>query len=307
MAFTDLASGSAVSFTITAGGTVRTTSSGGSMTADVSSVQGESQRFYGPQTFRKTFGPYNSDATVTLTCTGGTISYDATSPLMATPAQAAAFPALVSEYGVAYTWATVPSAPGNAGKIIRVTDVGHTAGGSYWYSDGTYWRPVGGVCTIAQQAGGPFNPLTQNTGATTHVMTIPQQPIIPANMLIPGQSQIEFEAWIRRVGANGTATLQLTLGINNAPSTDLVICNVTMAATDSADTAPCPLVTVVNATKLSSTSWLARYGATVAATGVDSSAGMVNIASPMYANIRVTSANAADTFRLVAYRFTIRQ
>ena len=38
------------------------------------------------------------------------------------------------------TWAGKPSAAGNAGKEIIVTDFNR----SRWYSDGTYWRPVGG-------------------------------------------------------------------------------------------------------------------------------------------------------------------
>ena len=156
MAFTDLASGSAVSFTITAGGTVRTTSNGGSMTADVSSVQGESQRFYGPQTFRKTFGPYNSDATVTLTCTGGTISYDATAPLMATPAQAAAFPGLVSGAGNPYAITTMGDSR-LAGALVSENATNQTR---FW---GWHWL------TVAQQLLGgrlqiPCTNLTATSG-----------------------------------------------------------------------------------------------------------------------------------------------
>ena len=43
--------------------------------------------------------------------------------------------------GETYTWATKPLASALTGQIF-VPDVG--IGGSYWYSDGSKWRPVGG-------------------------------------------------------------------------------------------------------------------------------------------------------------------
>ena len=41
------------------------------------------------------------------------------------------------------TWAGRPSAVGVAGKVIRITDVGSTAAGTFWVSDGTRWHPYG--------------------------------------------------------------------------------------------------------------------------------------------------------------------
>lgn len=41
------------------------------------------------------------------------------------------------------TWAGRPSAVGVAGKVIRITDVGSTAAGTFWVSDGIRWHPHG--------------------------------------------------------------------------------------------------------------------------------------------------------------------
>ena len=53
-----------------------------------------------------------------------------------------------------YTWATKPSAASvPAGRIIFITDVGGwngtTHSGSFWFSNGTLWRPVSGVLLLA--------------------------------------------------------------------------------------------------------------------------------------------------------------
>ena len=60
-----------------------------------------------------------------------------------------------------YTWETKPSAAGNAGKEIILTDIGR----SRWWSNGTYWRPVGGRQVLAQRSNNPVT--VQNTSITT--------------------------------------------------------------------------------------------------------------------------------------------
>ena len=44
---------------------------------------------------------------------------------------------------VSYTWATRPAAASNTGVVIRITDIGGSAG-SRWISDGAYWKPESG-------------------------------------------------------------------------------------------------------------------------------------------------------------------
>ena len=49
----------------------------------------------------------------------------------------------VADVTTVTTWAGRPSAVGVAGKVIRITDVGSTAAGTFWVSDGTRWHPYG--------------------------------------------------------------------------------------------------------------------------------------------------------------------
>lgn len=218
------------------------------------------------------------------------------------------FPALVSEYGILYTWATKPSAAGNTGKVIRVIDLGNHPGGALLESDGVYWRPVGGQLHIVCRAGSPYYPLAQNTGSTGFNFTLPVPAVIPSDFLIPGESQIECEVWVKKVGANGTATLNVYLGLNGSNASDYRIVQGTFAAADGSELGLRPLVSVGNAIRLSSATFL-TVGSVSPQTnpGTDSAAGMFNSAQPTNLTINIGAANAADTFRLVAYRLTVKQ
>ena len=215
---------------------------------------------------------------------------------------------LVSGDGYIFTWAARPSAAANTGKVIRITDVGHTTDGTLMKSDGVYWRPVGGQVHFVCRAGSPFYPLTQNTGSTGFNFTLPLAPVIPADFLIPGESQIECEVWVKKVGANGTATLNVYLGLNNSNASDYRIVQGTFAAADGSELALRPLVTVGNAIRMSSATFLTVGSVTPqTAPGTDSAGGMFNSATPTYLTINVGAANVGDTFRLIAYRLTVRQ
>ena len=116
-----------------------------------------------------------------------------------------------------------------------------------------------------------------------------------------------MEVWVYKSGANGTAALNVYLGLNNSTS-DFRIVQGNFASADGSALAPRPLVSVGNAIRLSSTTFL-TVGSISAQTGAstDSSVGMFNSATPTYLTIGVTGANPADTFRLVAYRLTVKQ
>lgn len=50
-----------------------------------------------------------------------------------------------------YAWADRPAAASNTGAVIRITDVGGSAG-SLWISNGTYWVPYSGICVLGMSA-----------------------------------------------------------------------------------------------------------------------------------------------------------
>lgn len=236
-----------------------------------------------------------------------TITGPGTAPRHNTAAEQSAGQAMVTEYGISYTWATKPSAAGNLGKVIRISDVGTGSGGSMWISDGAYWRPLGGSVVLAQRCGAPGYPITQNTGATDFLFTLPAPVVVPANMLIPGESQMEAECWVRRVGATATASLRMYLGVNGSAASDSNLGSNTLPATTNHDCNPGPLITVQAADRIGSSGWLARHNTSGGAlAGYDAQTG-INIAQAMYLSIGCFNANVADTFRLIAYRLTLKQ
>lgn len=205
-----------------------------------------------------------------------------------------------------YTFAeALALAPSNVGKSFWIPSVGD--GGSWWYADSSgYLRPVGGKCHLVSKTGSVGSPLLQYTGFTNYVFALPVKPVIPAGMLIPGQSHIWFHAWCKRAGANGTAVLKLHIGLNDNVGSDLAIEQITSAAIDNLDDTLMPMVTVPLSTRLSTTWTKQLYGTTGGAVGADNVTG-VNTAVPMYGNISIASANVADTFKLIAYRLTVEQ
>jgi len=73
-------------------------------------------------------------------------------------------------------WADKPSAALNEGKIIRVTDIGGTAG-SRWISDGTYWKPEGGSVVLGSSA------LGWSIAGTSAVETVLGSVLVPAGAM----------------------------------------------------------------------------------------------------------------------------
>lgn len=102
--------------------------------------------------------------------------------------------------GSTYTWATKPLASVLRGQIF-ISDIG--VGGSYWYSDGSKWRPVGGRVTLK-------NTITniQNTGAAKVVM---DYATLPAGLVSDGDL-LEVSWNHEKVGVSDTCATDLAIG-----------------------------------------------------------------------------------------------
>ena len=114
-----------------------------------------------------------------------------------------------------YTWSAKPSAAGNAGLMIRVTDFGR----SQWVSNGTYWSPVNGVATLKrknlQASAGAFPAIAEVAGAFDGF-------IIPDDLLqSPGAPTFEARAQGRRVGTLSAAQPAI-LSIGTSGSTEFL-------------------------------------------------------------------------------------
>ncbi|MBD3812705.1 MAG: hypothetical protein IE917_10845 [Betaproteobacteria bacterium] len=201
-----------------------------------------------------------------------------------------------------YTWAGKPAASAsNAGQTIRITDVGHSASGSLFQSDGTIWRPVNGIVLIGAGAGSIAAPIATVTGVVNGAFTLPLgNPTMPADFL-PVGAIVKVSAIFHRRGANGTGTVWARLG-NNGNSTDSGVNGAATTATDGKDTFIDAHAMIASATTFAAQTWLAPQS-TGAGTIVDRTSNAA-IASAMIASFDVAGANALDAFDLIMYKVT---
>ncbi|UOF77834.1 hypothetical protein [Bacteriophage sp.] len=220
--------------------------------------------------------------------------YRKASPYDLTPAELGA----VRQFaGGVYTAANLPL-PNNVpiGRVIQRADLNY----SYWYSDGTWWRPHF-AALIARNTGSVATPLASMvlTGGVSQFLVTPTNPVvtIPAG-LIPPQARLRVEADFVR-NAAGAGTLAATIFLGNANTTsDPQLFSVSM--------------TVANVSAWASAS--ARLG-TSRSTAVGSSVNYGGAGSQIYSdkacnfdavsyiNFGANSSGvAADTLALLSYR-----
>ena len=105
-----------------------------------------------------------------------------------------------------------------AGAQMCITDV-PIGGRSFWWCDGTYWKPVNGQVSIYNQNGGYTNVLASVTWAGAAIlMALPGgSPKIPGGMIIPGQTELRYSAlWYYKPGGVGGVNCNATLGTSNS-------------------------------------------------------------------------------------------
>lgn len=252
----------------------------------------------------RTFGPYTEAGVLNIACTAGSVTYTAVaSSVYYDTSTGFLYAGGSTVTGPAYTWANRPTAAGNTGLCVRITDVG-VSGGSYWFSDGTNWRPVGGSVLIASQQGSITTPVSAFTGVTSSTFTI-TQPVFPAGMLIPGSATIEVEAQLRRTGATATALMNVRLGTAKT-SADNAIYAFTYAATTLLDLFVNPSVLVAETSRVVATNWQTRGGSGNASVYQERT-GNINTAAEMGITFDISSANAADSFALIGYKVRLFQ
>ena len=104
------------------------------------------------------------------------------------------------------TWAGRPAASAvSVGAQMIVTDVG-VGGRSYWWGDGTNWRPVNGSVTLSEQHGTIAAPIATITGTIAGgfaTFALPTIPVIPVGMLIIG-ARVVAGSIILKTGAGVT-------------------------------------------------------------------------------------------------------
>jgi hypothetical protein len=117
------------------------------------------------------------------------------------------------------TWANIPAA-GTAGRTIFVSNAGTK--GSFWYDDGTRWKPMNGQCLLAS-----LDSASANIGSTS---TIVMQATIPAGMWQTGDI-IRVQGFMEKSGATDTGITVISCGTSGTTSDTGLISATWMAAT----------------------------------------------------------------------------
>jgi hypothetical protein len=118
--------------------------------------------------------------------------------------------------GQTFTWATKPLASALTGQIF-ISDVG--VGGSYWYSDGSKWRPVGGRVTLK-------NTIAAITNSAAPLVVL-DYATMPAGLVSDGDT---VEVWFSKERTGGVAdTDQTDIRIGTVAATPGTTCGLTTA------------------------------------------------------------------------------
>lgn len=106
------------------------------------------------------------------------------------------------------TWAelrALNAASYNPGQLFYVSDVG--VGGSYWYSNGTIWRPVNGSVVLANDELGAIS-----TTQTTYGVVAGWELLVPAGLMERTGAKLRTMLRSERLGTlAGTGTCQATV------------------------------------------------------------------------------------------------
>lgn len=133
-----------------------------------------------------------------------------------------------------YAFAGLPAASGMAGRMVRVTDVGH--GGSVWYSDGVRWRSAAPVMTLFSLT---FGESGLSVGPGTAETWIGAEIAVPAGVIRPGDivrdiSLVEYTGTLdagtrtlrtRMAAASPVTTASALLAVSSTSSTTIVSVN----------------------------------------------------------------------------------
>jgi len=198
---TTLASGSQASVTIPAGAVLVIPSGTGLVTFNTPPMSAQPQTI-GPA--RTTIGPFQASVTVNILATSG-VEYFVGPP----------------QWSNRYTWASLPP----AASVAPYTEAFVVDFGVLFYTDGAYWRPVGGRALLSNQ-------LTDITMAVNAAEQVLWSYSIPPGLVFPGAS-LEFQFNGEKLGGVAdTFTFRIKINGNTLTSPSFATTNIAFGATN---------------------------------------------------------------------------
>jgi hypothetical protein len=200
-----------------------------------------------------------------------------------------------------YTWAGMPAASAsNAGVPIRVSNVGTSAAGSIWMSDGTVWRPVNGRLLLASGIGSVGTPFATYSGTGAQFPLPGGNPSFPAG-LFAHNAEVTIDAMVRRTGTNSSATFSARLGTGGTTG-DSTINAQNIVNNNPNDFWMYSKAAFPVSTTMTTSQWLPP-GVIAGVSAFADKTTNVNTASVNYLSFDIYGSNAGDTYELIAYNF----
>jgi len=203
--------------------------------------------------------------------------------------------------GVVFTSATAPAASAvPAGTVITLSDYRY----SRWYSDGTYWRPVGGVQLI-YSAPTVCDAVTSGTGEVQlAIATVGITVTVPAMVMAPSM-EIKQSHGVVKTGTAGTFTQRIRQ--TNIAGTNLAYTTTVGSTIIGARSTMVLAAGAVSGGNITLTNSLS--GTTTAELGTSTSAAISitqAIASPLVLFPTIQNASAADSVVVRSFKVFIR-
>ncbi len=198
-------------------------------------------------------------------------------------------------------FASAPAASAvKVGAMILVTDFPTPA---LFTSDGTYWRPVNGSCIISQAAGSLSVPaVTGPVAGGAFTLALPKPILIPAGLLIPGQSTIDVLALFTKIGSAAAINASMWMGTANNQTDSLLASNSMGTGTHY------PAQFTLSVAASGRVSVQSVNGANViAANATTDGTTNINTAAAMNINFGSAASTAPDGLNLLRYRVELNQ
>jgi hypothetical protein len=177
--------------------------------------------------------------------------------------------------------------------------------GARFVCDGTYLRPLTGRAIVAQRSGSLAAPAVRLTlSGTSGSFVLPERPIIPGGLLIPGQSQLRVEFVARHSTATGVASLNVRFGLTGTTADSRAVPALPMTSTTGFELRADFLVSIATATTANGTNTLAPGGS---GTNVTADVAGLDVTQDMAFSFDVNGGTTTDVFDLLFYRVTLIQ
>lgn len=180
------------------------------------------------------------------------------------------------------------------GTELQVTDFNNQK----WVSDGTVWRPAQGRVVLLHKWGSTNSPISVVTGAVDMQFTITDK-IIKPGVLLDG-CKLNLQAWIRRSGNAGTASIYAKMGALDSYS-DVTMTGISFGATNGLHYRMDLLSVVAGASLFNMVTTAPQTPHSAPSYGTLN----FNVNAKMNLSFHIRGANPADTFALVGYTLSM--